>query len=207
MRPIAENEAQQLHSVLLLDLEFTCWEGSLESRWSDPYRPAEVIEIGLAAYDIRKDLIVDTFSTLVRPQLNPILSDYCCDLLRITQQDIDPACNLEDALNQVSNWQEKLAVEDACTCSWGTIDRVFLEDDARRQRVTVPFVENRHVDLSLAFKSSLDFDSGREVDRDKVRSHFRLDSNRNRHRALPDALDLAQFLQLLRTRWLRCPSG
>ena len=42
-------------TVVLLDAEFTCWEDSLMTNWSDPSRPPEMIEIGMIAYDsVRK---------------------------------------------------------------------------------------------------------------------------------------------------------
>ena len=52
--------------ALLVDLELTCWEDSLRSRWADPTRPAEVIEIGLAAYRIDTRAVTGSFASLVR---------------------------------------------------------------------------------------------------------------------------------------------
>ena len=67
--------------ALLIDLEFTCWEDSLRTQWADPARPAEIIEIGLAVYDAGARAVLDTFTTLARPHVNPVLSDYCIALV------------------------------------------------------------------------------------------------------------------------------
>ena len=71
--------------VILIDAEFTCWEGSLASRWSDPEKPAEMIEIGLIAYDAVNRTELASFSSPVKPRINPVLSDYCLNILPIAQ--------------------------------------------------------------------------------------------------------------------------
>jgi inhibitor of KinA sporulation pathway (predicted exonuclease) len=106
--------------IVLMDLELTCWEDSLRTLWSDPLRPPEVIEIGLALYDQATRDIVSTFSALIRPKVNSQLSSYCQDLLRITQQDIDLAKPLPEVVEQIAAWERRQNIGGAPTCTWCT---------------------------------------------------------------------------------------
>ena len=35
------------------DCEYTCWADSLETRWANPKRPADLFQIGIAVYDTK----------------------------------------------------------------------------------------------------------------------------------------------------------
>jgi inhibitor of KinA sporulation pathway (predicted exonuclease) len=72
---------------VIFDLEFTAWEGSMESRWTRPGEHTEVVQIGavkLAAQTLKE---VDSFEMLVRPRVNPVLSDYLVELTNITNEE------------------------------------------------------------------------------------------------------------------------
>ena len=62
--------------VVIFDLEFTAWEGSLESRWTRPGELTEVVQIGAVKLDAASLKEVDAFEMLVKPRVNPVLSDY-----------------------------------------------------------------------------------------------------------------------------------
>lgn len=187
------------HRVILLDLELTCWEGSLESDWSDPARPPEVIEIGLAAYDILHGNVLDTFSARVRPRVNPVLSEYCKSLVRISQDEIDRSRPLAAVLENVGDWCIRARATDVPTCSWGS-DRGFLSADAGCSNCGDPFGLSPHMDLRSMFQSLLGYPSGAACERDRLREVLGLGPNHHRHRALDDAVDLAQFCRALRRR-------
>jgi inhibitor of KinA sporulation pathway (predicted exonuclease) len=71
------------HAVVF-DLEFTAWEGSMTTRWSRPQEHTEVVQIGAVKLDTESLAIVDEFDMLVRPRVNPALSDYLVALTGIT---------------------------------------------------------------------------------------------------------------------------
>lgn len=76
--------------IVVYDTEFTSWEGFLEKRFKDAGRYPEIIQIGAVILDAANDLCeLGTFTTLVKPSVNPILSQYIIDLTQITQDDID----------------------------------------------------------------------------------------------------------------------
>jgi len=181
-----------------MDLEFTCWEGSLQSGWSDPARPAEVIEVGLAAFDLLQDKVLDTFSSMVRPRLNPELSEYCTALLRIPQEDVYQFAPLPEVLGKIAGWYARIGTRNILTCSWGLVDRIYLTQDAERSGCRDPFFTVAHVDLRLLMTGALVPPLEVPLERDDVRAFLGLSVNRNRHRALDDAKDLAQFCRALR---------
>jgi len=181
--------------ALLIDLELTCWEDSLRTDWADPARPAEVIEIGLAAYDASTRAVTASFSTLVRPRINPTLSDYGRALLHIAQREIDAAPELPAALSAVEAWLRTLPRTTVPTCGWGGRDRMRLATDAARHGVADPLAARGDVDLRLVMTALARHPT--PIGRDELRRLEALPPNPRRHRALDDALDLTHFLALL----------
>jgi inhibitor of KinA sporulation pathway (predicted exonuclease) len=72
--------------VVVFDLEFTAWEGSVESRWTRPGELSEVVQIGAIKLDAASLKEADSFDMLVRPRVNPVLSDYLGQLTGITNE-------------------------------------------------------------------------------------------------------------------------
>lgn len=74
------------HHAIVMDLEFTAWEGSVARKWSGRNENKEVVQIG--AVKLRTDDLqtVDSFEMLVRPRLNPAPSAYLTALTGITDE-------------------------------------------------------------------------------------------------------------------------
>jgi inhibitor of KinA sporulation pathway (predicted exonuclease) len=188
-------ELRAAGGALLIDLEFTCWEDSLRTGWSDPARPAEVIEIGLAGYDASTRTVTETFDVRVRPTVNPILSAYCVNLLHISQGDIDRADELPVVLDALEPWLRAPARATLATCGWGSLDRTVMARNAQALGVADPFAPRGHIDLRDVMTEL--HRHPHRLDRDELRRLARLPPNAHRHRALDDALDLTHFLGLL----------
>lgn len=185
----------RVEHVILIDCEFTCWEDSLSTWWADAAKPPETIEIDLARFDVRAHRVGETFRSFVRPERQRRLSSYCRRLLAIPQEAIDGAPPLPVVLEQVRSWVSAHAPASAPTCGWGTMDRDFLSADAARAGWACPLDPRPHVDVHGLCDAVLD---GGPAPRDAVRARYGLAPNRERHRALADALDIAQFCALLR---------
>jgi inhibitor of KinA sporulation pathway (predicted exonuclease) len=192
----ASADLQRAGGAILIDLEFTCWENSLRTGWADPARPAEVIEIGLAAYHLPARVVGPSFGTLVRPRVNPTLSAYCIDLVHITQEEIDAAQDLPTVLPEVAAWLRALPLDGVPTCGWGPYDRRRLAANAALAGAADPLAGRPHIDLEAVLAGVY---RRREatISRDEVRALASLPPNPRRHRALGDALDLTHFLPLL----------
>ena len=188
-------ELRTAGGVLLIDLEFTCWADSLRTGWADAARPAEVIEIGLAAYDLSTRTVIETFDARIRPTVNPILSDSCVNLLHISQGEIDTADELPTVLSVLEPWLRAPSRARLATCGWGSADRRTLARNARVLGLADPLSGRGHIDLSDVI---IDLRGpATPADRDELRRLAHLPPNLHRHRALDDALDLTHFLALL----------
>lgn len=76
--------------LVLFDLEFTAWEGSMERAWSEPWEHREIIQIG--AVRLKDDTGFSEVSRMlcyVSPTKNPQLSDYITALTGIDQKTVD----------------------------------------------------------------------------------------------------------------------
>ena len=74
--------------AVVFDLEFTAWDGSLQSRWSRPGEHTEIVQIGAVKLDAERLKIADAFEILVQPRINPVLSEYLERLTGITNADL-----------------------------------------------------------------------------------------------------------------------
>lgn len=70
--------------IVVFDLEFTAWEGSVARRWLGPGEFTEVVQIGAVKLDAEDLTEIDSLNLLVRPRINPVLSDYIQKLTGIT---------------------------------------------------------------------------------------------------------------------------
>lgn len=73
----------QIRAAVVFDLEFTAWEGSMAARWSRPGEFTELVQIGAARLDAESFEEQGTLDLLVKPRLNPVLSDYFVQLTGI----------------------------------------------------------------------------------------------------------------------------
>ena len=81
-------KARKPAHVVIFDLEFTAWDGSMESRWTRPGELTEVVQIGAVKLDAASLKEVDAFEMLVKPRVNPILSDYLVALTGIDNKQL-----------------------------------------------------------------------------------------------------------------------
>jgi inhibitor of KinA sporulation pathway (predicted exonuclease) len=73
-----------MSAAIIFDLEFTAWAGSLENRWLRPGEFKEVVQIGAIRVDAETFEEIAPFDALVRPRINPTISDYLEMLTGIT---------------------------------------------------------------------------------------------------------------------------
>lgn len=75
-------------TAVLLDLEYTAWEGSVARQWGGPNEHREVVQIGALRVDRASARPLEAFSQFVMPRINPVLSDYFIALTGITNETI-----------------------------------------------------------------------------------------------------------------------
>lgn len=72
------------NALIVFDLEFTSWEGAMRGRWLAPGQFKEVVQIGAVRLDAGTLVETGTLNLLVKPRINPVLSDYLTRLTGIT---------------------------------------------------------------------------------------------------------------------------
>jgi inhibitor of KinA sporulation pathway (predicted exonuclease) len=77
-------------TIVIHDLEYTSWEGSLARRWSGEGEYRELVQIGAVKLEWTQGLPeIDSFERFSLPEFNPVLSDYFTGLTGITNADLD----------------------------------------------------------------------------------------------------------------------
>jgi inhibitor of KinA sporulation pathway (predicted exonuclease) len=77
-----------MREAVIFDTEFTAWEGSAQRNWTAPGEFREIIQIGAIVADAATLTETGSFCVVVKPTLNPVLSDYITALTGITNADV-----------------------------------------------------------------------------------------------------------------------
>jgi inhibitor of KinA sporulation pathway (predicted exonuclease) len=113
-------------SAVIFDLEFTAWQGSMEHRWLRPGEFREVVQIGAVRVDSESFVELAPFDAIVRPRLNPVLSDYLVELTGVTN-----AALAERGMDFADAFGRFVAFANGdCIAAFGRDDLV-LEDNIR----------------------------------------------------------------------------
>jgi len=114
-------------NIVILDMEWTAWEGSKERSWTGPGEMRETVQIGAVKLSYDDGLTeIGMFDCYIKPQFNPELSDYFIDLTGITQATVDNlGIPFEHALHKFQNF---IADDTWRICSHGGDDNQILEN-------------------------------------------------------------------------------
>lgn len=174
---------KRLDTILVVDLEATCWEGSPPAG-----QEHEIIEIGLCLLEVATLERVEKRAILVRPARS-VISPYCTELTTLTQEEVEregiPLAVACDLLRGTYQSQ---------TCPWasyGEYDRQQLERECRRKGVDYPFGA-RHLNVKTLF--ALAHALPREVPLDKALRLRGFSLEGTHHRGLDDAWNIARLL-------------
>lgn len=187
--------------MVLMDLEATTSgdnpaPGDLVTADDD----CEIIEIGLVVLDLEGDQAEPTaeFSSVVRPLLNPTLTQFCTKYTRISQAEVDGAPNYPEASAALTEFVAQLDTLPGGWSwgSWGVSDLKLLEREATSNGCANPLPADRHFDLKLAFQA-MRGERGGTGQREALE---RLDvaAQAKAHRAPGDALNLSALFWVMR---------
>jgi len=137
-----------MNEFVVYDLEYTAWEGSRARQWSGPGEHREIVQIG--AVRVSPNFYERAaFSVLVRPRLNPRLSDYFIALTGITQARLDhEGIDIAEALAAL----DRFAGPDAPLLSNGR-DAEVIAENCHLAGLPVPFsgrTRDVHPELTAA---------------------------------------------------------
>tara|TARA_B100000686_G_C16593953_1_gene864950 strand:+ start:118 stop:714 length:597 start_codon:yes stop_codon:yes gene_type:complete len=75
-------------TAVILDTEFTTWEGAMATNWGEDWQHREIVQFGAVKIDTETLKIIEKFDKLVQPKHNPELSDFFVELTGITREDV-----------------------------------------------------------------------------------------------------------------------
>ena len=113
-----------MRTIVFYDMEFTTWPGALDNDWAEDWQHREVVQIGALRFDLDKMQALHEFDVLVKPVLNPELSDLFIELTGITQKDVnEKGLSFPDAYHLFTTF-----VGHDKTCCYGWDARVMREN-------------------------------------------------------------------------------
>jgi inhibitor of KinA sporulation pathway (predicted exonuclease) len=74
--------------IVVFDTEFTAWAGSIARNWKGPGEHREIVQIGAVVVGAKEMDEKASFSVLIKPVQNPILSGYFEQLTRISNAQV-----------------------------------------------------------------------------------------------------------------------
>jgi inhibitor of KinA sporulation pathway (predicted exonuclease) len=133
-----------MKKFVVFDFESTCDE-NVENY------PNEIIEIGAIMLNDSGEEI-SRFERFSKPSINQQLSEFCKQLTKIKQEDIDSADNISDVIIDFYNWSENCIL-----VSWGGYDIRQISRDVIRQDITnivdVNDMKKRHINFKKEYST------------------------------------------------------
>lgn len=184
--------------VTLFDLEVTSWPGAFEHGWREVNQHREVIEIGAIILDVSDNYReVDAFTRVVKPTLNPVLSDYIIDLIGITQHTVDA-----EGIPFLQAFDEfvRFVKSDCPVWSHGG-DGNILHENCKIYQLECPINQQQLTDIAPSLSRILQAPPGIGAsDYPKfLGMNNAIKAAHRPHRALDDVRTLAHVLRKLRT--------
>ncbi len=182
--------------VVIFDLEYTAWEGSLAREWTGPNEYMEVVQIGAVRIDAQGTMPEQAaFDRLCHPVFNPVLSGYFTDLTGITQDALDgEGVGYAQAVREFHAFCEGAAM--IAANGW---DSEVLEINCQWR--SIPFA----LDRALCVNTKQFFSDALRLPRTDVSSsalpeHFGLPAPVGAHTGLGDARAIADAFREVRRR-------
>ncbi|MCC6816629.1 MAG: exonuclease domain-containing protein [Saprospiraceae bacterium] len=174
----------------VFDLEATCWEYQTNNQ-------QEIIEIGICIVD-EYGRLSKSFSSFIKPVLNPSLSNYCKNLTGINQSDVEKAKIFPIVIEQILDWAE-IPDEEYVFCAWGTKDYKLIESDARLHRIDIDWL-SPYIDAKSQYHQNRELENKSGLYKVLKKNGFEFDGPQ--HRALSDASNLAKIISKYIDEWV-----
>lgn len=75
-----------MNELIIYDLEYTTWPGAIERNWSKKNEIREITWIAAILVDVDTLQELDSFDCIVKPTINPVLSEYFVNLTGLSQE-------------------------------------------------------------------------------------------------------------------------
>ena len=141
--------------IIIFDTEFTTWEGAMARNWSGPNEHREIVQIAAQMVDLETEVVLDSFSCLVKPAVNPVLSDYFINLTGVTQAQIDTdGVSFKDAYESFDSWTKGLPIFCYARTLGESADRGVFEENIELYTLEVQLNQSRYDILTGLFQAA-----------------------------------------------------
>jgi len=173
--------------LIIYDTEFTAWEGSQHRGWGLSWEARELIQFSASCIQITEHtLTIESHLNLfVKPNKNPLLSEYIRQLTGISQADIDNGLSPKGFFQQLADYTQN---GDIAMASWGN-DLHVLQETARLNQLNPDWIQS--YDLIEVFTT---FDINTNVSSGELFRQFDLPLEIHEHNALDDTRSLVASL-------------
>ncbi|MCM3440096.1 3'-5' exonuclease KapD [Metabacillus halosaccharovorans] len=160
----------------------------------------EIIEVGIVS--VKNQKIEEQFSSYVKPNQFPILSERCKTFLQISQEKIDQGMTFTELLSILSNYNQKAPTT---VITWGNMDMKVLRHNCEMNKIEFPFT-GKFRDLSMEYKKF--FGDRNQTGLWKAVEEYGKKATGKHHRALDDALTTYNLFKLVEDdkRYLQKPT-
>jgi inhibitor of KinA sporulation pathway (predicted exonuclease) len=180
--------------IVVFDLEWTAWEGSLARNWSGPGEYREIIQIGAVQLDATSFDLLAVLDRLVQPVRNPVLSDYIMKLSGLTNARMQAeGVSLKSALAEF----EVFVGGRPLWCNGA--DAAVLRDNCLLQSLLCPIAIGCIGNLRPLLVSATGLPASQLVSC-KLPALVGIDPARDHHTGVGDAIAIAQALSALRKK-------
>lgn len=179
--------------IVIVDTEFTAWEGSKERHWSGPNEYIEIIQIAAIKFDILNEKIIgEPFHQFVKPIKNPILSNYIKNLTGISQNLIDTEGTIfKEAIENFISFSTN-----HCIACWGH-DHIVFNENCQINKLNDKYFQKNYFNLMKylndQFKNKFYTNSGNLLNILNINKK----PDENEHNALFDVYAIAFTLEYL----------
>lgn len=183
----------KFNKLLVIDFEATCWDDSIKvQNDTQEGKFQEIIECGIACISMRDKCkydpyIIENRSILVKPVVEPVLSDYCTKLTGITQDRIDYAGTFPIFCEEIQKYHSWF------WASWGAWDRNIMESNCKYWNIPNP-LNRKHLDIKLLYSIITGFDI-KSINEALI--GLNMEFQGDPHRAKDDAYNAARILMRL----------
>lgn len=185
--------------IVLLDLEYTSWEGSIQRNWAAVWEFREIVEIGAIRLKVKPNRfeVGEKFERLVKPVKNPRLSDHFSTLTGITDSMVS-----KRGFEFMNVFEEFIHFVSNSSTIWSMgYDGEVLRENCFLNNIPYPFQNNRVLNIRPALSTILNIPENQIVS-SKLPEIIGLSTSRKKHSALADAMSIYQGIDQLRKNGL-----
>ncbi|MDA1310369.1 MAG: exonuclease domain-containing protein [Proteobacteria bacterium] len=177
--------------IVIYDLEYTAWEGSLARNWGGDAEYRELVQIGAVRLANQQGYPeIASFERLALPVFNPALSDYFTKLTGITNADL--AAGGESFEEVITDFAAFVGVAKIVAANGD--DATCLSENCGWRGVVMPISAERTLSLRPMFMAALDLPREQTISSD-LPQHLGLAMDGPAHTGLADARAIALALR------------